>query len=490
MLKLSRFLLLGAAAALLSGCVKFYIAGHTEDFADYISGEGEGDPFTGYGTSTIEFAKLKIRCSGPYQPDGRNRGARGTVTCSDGRRIELVSRLSSMDTGDGNGTDNFGHRGRFVFSTNEAYVEREGERYRDEVARRNLDVAHLRVAAASSVAAAPVSAPRQSAAAAEATAAAVAVAPAPTPALNAAPGGAPGMAAAEANLRPVPAPAMPQGEGKLALVVGNSNYPGAPLKNPVADARAIAAKFRALGFEVLHGENLSQRGMTRLVTRFGERLPGRQVGVFYYAGHGMQVRGRNYLIPIDAQITSEASARSESIDVDQVLDHLATSGSGVNLVVLDACRNNPFERRFRSTAGGLAQLDAPKGTLIAFATAPGKVAFDGEGVHGTYTSALLRVLDEPGLNIESVFKRVRTEVSRITGDQQIPWEASSLTGEFYFVPGRVAAEAPRAADTEMLFWQSIKDSRDADDFTAYLKRYPDGAFADIARNRLRKAKPN
>lgn len=483
MLKLFRLLLIGAVAALLSGCVKFYIAGHSEDFADYISGEGEGDPFTGYGTSTIEFAKLKIRCSGPYQPDGKNRGARGTLTCSDGRRIELVSRLSSMDTGSGEGTDTLGHRGRFVFSTNEAFVEREGARYRDEVARRKLDVAHLRLPAVTGLAAAPVATPRQAGAAAETPPAIAAVAPAPTPAMSAAP------APAE-KPRPAQAPVMPQGDGKLALVIGNSNYPGAPLKNPVADARAIAAKFRALGFEVLHGENLSQREMTRLVTRFGERLPGRQVGVFYYAGHGMQVRGRNYLIPIDAQIASEASARSESLDVDQVLDHLATSGSGVNLVVLDACRNNPFERRFRSTSGGLAQLDAPKGTLIAFATAPGKVAFDGEGVHGTYTNALLRVLDEPGLNIESVFKRVRTEVSRITGDQQIPWEASSLTGEFYFIPAQAAAQPARAADTEMLFWQSIKDSQDADDFSAYLKRYPDGAFADIARNRLRKAKAN
>jgi len=473
MSKLLRLLLIGSVAALLSGCVKFYIAGHSEDFADYISGEGEGDPFTGYGTSTIEFAKLKISCSGPYQPDGKNRGARGILTCSDGRRIELVSRLTSMDAGNGTGTDNLGHRGQFIFSTSQAMVDAEGARFRDEVARRNLDVAHLRVAAVTSAAAAPVAMPRQANGPAFVALpplqAAVAVPPAPT--------------LAAAGDKPRPAPALPQGEGKLALVIGNSNYPGAPLKNPVADARAIAAKFRALGFEVLHGENLSQREMTRLVTRFGERLPGRQVGVFYYAGHGMQVRGRNYLVPVDAQIASEASARSESIDVDQVLDHLASSGSAVNLVVLDACRNNPFERRFRSVSGGLAQLDAPKGTLIAFATAPGKVAFDGEGVHGTYTNALLRVL-------ESVFKRVRTEVSRLTGDQQIPWEASSLTGEFYFIPAQAAAAPPKAADTEMLFWQSIKDSKDAADFTAYLKRYPDGAFADIARNRLRKARSN
>ncbi|CAG0987724.1 hypothetical protein RHDC4_02297 [Rhodocyclaceae bacterium] len=286
---------------------------------------------------------------------------------------------------------------------------------------------------------------------------------------------------------------VPGADKKVALIIGNAAYREAPLKNPVNDARALSNKLRALGFDVMLGENLGQRDMTRLITRFGDKLAGKGVGLFYYAGHGMQVKGRNYLLPVDAQITSEASARSESIDLDQVLDHLNASGSQFNLVVLDACRNNPFERRFRSGGGGgLAQIDAPKGTLIAFATAPGKVAMDGDGENSTYTTALLRALGEPGLPVESVFKRVRTEVSRVTSDQQVPWESSSLTGDFYFVPTPTAkpVAAPvaetKATDAEMLFWQTIKESTDPEDFNAYLRRYPNGQFVDIAKIRIRK----
>jgi uncharacterized caspase-like protein len=192
------------------------------------------------------------------------------------------------------------------------------------------------------------------------------------------------------------------------------------------------------------------------------------------------------LLPVDAQITSEASTRSESVDLDQILDQLSASGGQFSLVVLDACRNNPFERRFRGGGGGLAQVDAPKGTLIAYATAPGRVALDGEGENSTYTTALLRALDEPGLPVESVFKRVRGDVSRTTGDQQIPWESSSLTGDFYFRPLASATGSAHGSETELLFWQSIRESKDADDFRAYLERYPTGQFSEIARNRIRR----
>jgi uncharacterized caspase-like protein len=238
------------------------------------------------------------------------------------------------------------------------------------------------------------------------------------------------------------------------------------------------------------GENLGQRDMTRLVARFGERLAGHDVGMFFFAGHGIQVRGKNYLIPVDAQIGSENSVRAEAVDVDAVLDQL--SASPLNLVILDACRNNPFERRFRSVGGGLAQMEAPKGTLIAYATAPGKVAQDGDGANSTYTTALLKVLAEPGLAVESVFKRVRSEVSRMTGDAQIPWEASSLTGDFYFVganpPPAPAAAAGGDSEAELLFWQSVKDSTDRGDYEAYLRQFPNGRFAEIARNRLNRMK--
>ena len=273
-------------------------------------------------------------------------------------------------------------------------------------------------------------------------------------------------------------------EHRVALVIGNSAYPGAALKNPVNDARAISAKFRSLGFDVITRENVKQKDMTRAITQFGEKLSrSGTVGIFYYAGHGMQVRGKNYLIPVDAQISSEASVRSEAVDVDSLLEQLATSALGI--VILDACRNNPFERRFRGSAGGLAQMDAPKGILIAYATAPGKVASDGDGRNGLYTREFLSMLDEPGLKVEDVFKRVRRRVADATADQQVPWESSSLTGDFYFVRSARAAPASRAPDAELLFWQSIRESRDAEDFNAYLKKYPSGQFADIAKNRLK-----
>ncbi|MDP2786045.1 MAG: caspase family protein, partial [Sulfurimicrobium sp.] len=220
---------------------------------------------------------------------------------------------------------------------------------------------------------------------------------------------------------------------RLALVVGNAAYPGSPLENPVNDAHAIAVSLKELGFHVTALANLSQREFNRAITLFGEQLTPNTVALFYYAGHGMQVRGKNYLIPVDAQIHTEAGVKSEAVDVDTLLEHFQSAGSPLNIVILDACRNNPFERRFRSTAGaGLAQMDAPKGTLVAYATAPGKTALDGEGANGVYTTELLRAVRQPGLKVEDVFKQVRIRVAALTADQQMPWEASSLTGDFYF----------------------------------------------------------
>ncbi len=222
-------------------------------------------------------------------------------------------------------------------------------------------------------------------------------------------------------------------EQKIALVIGNSAYPTAALRNPVNDAKAMATKLGSLGFEVILRLDASQRDMTRAVSQFGQKLRGGSVGLFYFAGHGMQVRGKNFLIPIDAEIENEASTRSEAVDVDQVLEQLGSAR--LSMVILDACRNNPFERRFRSSgSGGLAQIDAPTGTLLAYATAPGKVAYDGTGANGLYTTELLKALDTPGLKVEDVFKQVRINVLKSSDNQQIPWESSSLTGEFYFRP--------------------------------------------------------
>ena len=233
-------------------------------------------------------------------------------------------------------------------------------------------------------------------------------------------------------------------EPRVALVIGNAAYPAAPLRNPANDANAIAARLRAMGFEVVLRTNVTQREFTRAVSQFGQALKPGSVALFYYAGHGMQVRGRNFLIPVDADIQSEASARSESVDLDLVLEQLGPSR--LSMVILDACRNNPFEGKFRTTRGsGLAQVDAPKGTLLAYATAPGKVASDGEGVNGLYTAELLKAMEIPGAKVEEVFKAVRVNVIKATAGEQIPWESSSLTGDYYFKPATATADAGKAA---------------------------------------------
>ncbi len=225
-------------------------------------------------------------------------------------------------------------------------------------------------------------------------------------------------------------------EQKVALVIGNGAYAAAPLRNPVNDATAMAAKLGALGFDVILRTDVSQREMTRAFSQFGQKLASGAIALFYFSGHGIQVQGRNFLVPVDADIKTEASVRTEGVDVELLLHQLG--GARLSIVILDACRNNPFERRFRGSTGGLAQMDAPTGTLIAYATAPGRTADDGPGKNGLYTTELLSALDVPGLAVEDVFKQVRIKVLKASAHQQVPWESSSLTGEFAFRP------APRA----------------------------------------------
>jgi caspase domain-containing protein len=274
-------------------------------------------------------------------------------------------------------------------------------------------------------------------------------------------------------------------EPRLALVIGNSAYRESPLRNPVNDVRAMAQRFRELGFTVIARENATKRTMEAAIIEFGRRLADGGVGAFYYAGHGMQVRGRNYLVPVDAEIDDEASTRVAAVDVELLLEQMAEAKNRVNIVILDACRNNPFERRMRGASRGLAAVDAARGTLVAYATAPGSVAADGDGQNGLYTEELLEALREPGLKIEEVFKRVRINVSRRSKGTQTPWESSSLTGDLIVNVTTVAVSAPPvASDREALFWMSIKDGADPAAFEAYLKQYPEGTFAALAGQRL------
>jgi hypothetical protein len=281
----------------------------------------------------------------------------------------------------------------------------------------------------------------------------------------------------------------PRDEPRLALLIGNSTYRESPLRNPVNDVRAMARRLKDLGFTVIAHENATKRTMEAAIVDFGRRLAEGGVGAFYYAGHGLQVRGRNYLVPVDADIEDEASTRVAAVDVELLLEQMAEAKNRVNIVILDACRNNPFERRMRGASRGLAAVDAARGTLVAYATAPGSVAADGDGKNGLYTEELLEALREPGLKVEEVFKRVRINVARRSKGAQTPWESSSLTGDLVVNVTVNVTTAPVSApttvpDREGLFWMSIKDSTDPAAFEAYLKQYPEGTFAPLARQRL------
>jgi len=219
---------------------------------------------------------------------------------------------------------------------------------------------------------------------------------------------------------------------RIALVIGNSMYKVSPLKNPANDAAIMAKTLRGFGFAVDERINLGMKEMEQAIEAFGHKIKQGGVGLFYYAGHGMQVNGENYLLPVDANIEGEAEVRYKAVNAGLVLAKMDMANNGMNIVILDACRNNPFARSFRSSNTGLATMDAPSGTIIAYATSPGKVASDGSGANGLYTSLLVRSMQKPGTKIEDVFKQVRTSVRQETGGEQIPWESSSLEGDFYF----------------------------------------------------------
>jgi uncharacterized caspase-like protein len=280
-------------------------------------------------------------------------------------------------------------------------------------------------------------------------------------------------------------------EKRLALVIGNGTYETGPLKNAVNDAQDMAQALRELGFEVLYKENVTQNDMKRAIRAFGDKLRGGGVGLFYYAGHGAQVKGENYLIPVGAQINNEEDIEYESVDAGFILAQMEAAGNAMNIVILDACRNNPFARSFRSVSRGLAMMDAPSGTLIAYATAPGSVASDGNERNGIYTQELLSHMKTPGLSVEELFKQVRVSVRTKTEGAQTPWESSSLTGDFYFLTDgqKVSAppavsQVPNAAAIELSYWDTIKDSSDPEDFRLYLKNYPNGRFSDIAKRKI------
>lgn len=223
-------------------------------------------------------------------------------------------------------------------------------------------------------------------------------------------------------------------ERRIALVIGNSNYSQDPLRNPRNDATDIAAKLGSLGFDVIRGFDVNKKSFKDKIREFEEKSNNYDVALFYYAGHGMQTKGINYLIPVDADIKVENEIASESISANEVLTKLEESQCQAKIVILDACRNNPFERSWHRgiKSRGLSIMEGPKGTLIAYATNPGDVANDGEGNNSPYTKALLKMLDIPELSLETFFKEVGREVTEKTRGAQTPWTTSSFIGDFYF----------------------------------------------------------
>ncbi len=236
----------------------------------------------------------------------------------------------------------------------------------------------------------------------------------------------------------------PVKERRLALVIGNGAYKSGPLKNPVNDANDMARVLKGLGFDIILETNANKRAMLSAIDQFGKRLKNAKVGLFFFAGHGLQVKGINYLIPIGAYVTIETDVESEGLDVRRILGRMEIASNDVNIIFLDACRDNPLKRSFRSTNRGLAKIDAPKGTFIVYATAPGDVAADGEGRNSPFTKHLLKDITMPDIPIEKVMKRVRKGVLIETNDKQMPWQTSSLTGDFYFASSGAVVEKPAA----------------------------------------------
>jgi hypothetical protein len=291
-------------------------------------------------------------------------------------------------------------------------------------------------------------------------------------------------------------------EARLALIIGNATYKSSPLSNPVNDARLMDKVLKDAGFTTIKAENASIRDMRRLVRDFGDRLKASGgVGLFYYAGHGVQVRGENFLVSTDSDIRNEDEVADDSVNVSVILDKMQSAGNRMNLIILDACRDNPFVNKSRSSAAGLATINAPSGSLVAYATAPGSVASDGKGQNGLYTEYLAKAMQQPGLAVEEVFKQVRTAVRLGSNNKQTPWENTALEGQFYFkaplpqvvaapppvarpAPEPVRAAAPDPLAVDMAFWDSVKTSQRSGELQAYLKQFPNGLFAALAKMRM------
>jgi uncharacterized caspase-like protein len=298
-------------------------------------------------------------------------------------------------------------------------------------------------------------------------------------------------------------------EKRVAFVVGNGAYKNvAQLPNPPVDAKAMAAVLRNVGFDVVEGTNLTRDAMTEKLLDFGKKAQGADVAIFFYAGHGIAIGGTNYLLPVDADIKSEMDVKlGAAINIDLTLDQTMNDAK-VKLVFLDACRDNPFAAKIKSTATrsvsvqtGLAEMKSGEGTLIAFATGPWQTALDGqEGNNSPFTRALIDHITKPGVEIQQAMTEVRAQVNEETNKGQLPWGHTNLIGAVYLnpaapapaanvaaatsAPAAVASAAAPGSDVEVEFWRSIKETNKPEELNAYLSQYPNGQFKPLALSRL------
>ena len=275
---------------------------------------------------------------------------------------------------------------------------------------------------------------------------------------------------------------------KVALVVGNGKYKDAPeLKNAPNDAKAIAEALKASGFDVTMKLDTGREDLIGAIRAYVHAMEQKKhVGLFYFAGHGVQLAWRNYLLPVDAVIDKIEDVAKQSVDIARLMEGLTKASNPMNVIILDACRENPFGKDFRVEQKGLLQMDAPNSTLLAYATSPGNVASDGDGANGLYTENLLREIKVPEAKIEDVFKRVRLGVRRKSNGAQIPWESTSLEEDFWFLPPKELkklsdAEKERLFKEQVALWESIKESKEAAPLEDYLRRYPSGEFSELAQ---------
>jgi len=276
-----------------------------------------------------------------------------------------------------------------------------------------------------------------------------------------------------------------QDNARIALIIGNGAYGSiAPLDNPVPDAELMTDVLKAHGFKVTVLKNASQVALNRGIAQFGRDLRNAgpdATGLFYYAGHAVQSFGMNYLLPTDASLTDAADLSLVAVPAQAVLRQMFSAKNKTNIVILDACRNNPFEAIPDLNDNGLAEMKSPTGTFLSYSTAPGAVALDGLEGNSPFTKALAREIPKAGVPIEQVFKNVRVAVIEQTNGQQTPWDASSLTDDFVFKAKAVMSEADRA---ELQLWNSVKDSTDPVPVVLFMRGYPDSKFIPQARELL------